>query len=176
MPGNSPEEGYILEILERARTLKDGIKQYVSKVCKVLKSLHENCKERKSGSLPEPLKNSLTKHFRDIFWSLKLHLLFHGVPWPYAALKDIGAWELVSLSEDQMQATPDEKSVIDPGSKILEIVSRHFLMLSNIYTEQIYLREEAVYLHNWTETPPYLNTASPREKFYETPTSKNVSD
>ena len=103
-------------------------------------------------------------------------MLFHGVPWPYVALEDIGAWELVSLSEDQMQATPDEKNVIDPGSKILEIVSRHFLMLSNIYTEQIYLREEAVYLRSWTKTPPYLNTASPREKFYETPTSKNVSD
>ena len=172
MPGKSPEEDYILKISERARTLKDGIEIYVFKVCEVLKSLHEKCKGRKSGSLPEALKNSLTKHFRDIFWSLKLHLLFHGVPWPYAALEDIGAWESVSLSADQMKATPDEKNVIDPGSKILEIVSRHFLMLSNIYTEQIYLREEAVYLHSWTKTPPYLNTASPREKFYETPTSK----
>ena len=176
MPGKSPEEDYILKISERARTLKDGIEIYVFKVCEVLKSLREKCKGRKSGSLLEALKNSLTKHFRDIFWSLKLHLLFHGVPWPYAALEDIGAWESVSLSADQMKATPDEKNVIDPGSKILEIVSRHFLMLSNIYTEQIYLREEAVYLHSWTKTPPYLNTASPREKFYETPTSKNVSD
>lgn len=176
MPGKSPEEDYILKILKRAQILEDRIEIYVSKVCEVLKSLHERCERRESGSLPEALKNSLTKHFRDIFWSLKLHLLFHGVPWPYAALEDIGAWELVSLSADQMQATPDEKSVIDPGSKILEIVSRRFLMLSNIYIEQIYLREEVVYLHNWTETPPYLNTVSPREKFYETPTSKNVSD
>ena len=47
-----------------------------------------------------------------------------------------------------MKAKLDEKSVIDPGSKILEIVSRHFRMLSNIYTEQVYLGEEVVYLHS----------------------------
>lgn len=81
MPGKSPEEDYILKILERAQTLKDGIEIYVSKVCEVLKSLHEKCKGRKSGSLAEALKNSLTKHFRDIFWSLNFtccFMVFHG--------------------------------------------------------------------------------------------------
>ena len=148
MAEQTPEEKYIQAISKRTKILKNGMCRYVSKVCEVLKLLQKKCKERESGSLPDALKNSLREHFRDIFWSLKLHLLFHGVPWPYADLKDIGAWELVSLSEDQMQATPDEKSVIDPGSKILEIVSRHFRMLSNIYTEQVYLGEEVVYLHS----------------------------
>ena len=120
--------------------------RYVSKVCEVLKLLQKKCKERESGSLPNALKNSLREHFWDIFWSLKLHLLFHGAP--DADLKKMGVWELVSLSADEMKAKPDEKSVIDPGSKILEIVSRHFRMLSNIYTEQVYLGEEVVYLHN----------------------------
>ena len=73
-------------------------------------------------------------------------MLFHGAP--DADLKKMGVWELVSLSADEMKTKPDEKSVIDPGSKILEIVSRHFRMLSNIYTEQVYLGEEVVYLHS----------------------------
>ena len=116
--------------------------RYVSKVCEVLELLQEKCKERESGSLSDALKNSLTEHFRDIFQSLKLHLLFHGAS--DADLKRMGVWELVSLSADEMEAKPDEKSVIDPGSKILEIVSWHFCMFSNIYTEQVYLREEAL--------------------------------
>ena len=93
MPGESPEEDYILKILERAQTLKDGIEIYVSKVCKVLKSLHERCERRESGSLPEALKNSLTKHFRDIFWSLKLL-----VSWRSMAVRCFGGHWCLGIS------------------------------------------------------------------------------
>ena len=61
MATSTPEGEYIKAILKRNKKLKNGIRRYVSKVCKVLEKLQE-----KFGSLPEE-KNSLAKHFRDIF-------------------------------------------------------------------------------------------------------------
>ena len=51
MATSTPEGEYIKVILKRNKKLKNGIRRYVSKVCKVLEKLQE-----KFGSLPEEKK------------------------------------------------------------------------------------------------------------------------
>ncbi|PFX15932.1 hypothetical protein AWC38_SpisGene19823 [Stylophora pistillata] len=115
------QKEYMKEFYVTAENLEKRMSKDVLKVCEVLKLVQKQCNERESGSLPDNLKNLLRMHFRDIFWSLKLHLLFHGAT--DDALRKIGEWELVSLTANEMEAAPDATNVIDPGSKILEILS-----------------------------------------------------
>ena len=175
-------KSYIHEVSKTIRNLRKRIRKNVVQVCKLLEMLEEKCRPRECEDLPEDLRNSLRRHFRDIFWSLKLHLVLHAEVQPVAEdqpagedqpdaedqpaaedkpaaedqpdaedkpdaedqpaaedqpdahqmLQKMARWELMGLKDDEIEAAPDEKSIIDPGSKILEIVSRHFRKLFNI--------------------------------------------
>lgn len=130
------EEVYIKEI---ANGRQKRIKKDVVAMCKLLKKLNKKCKKpEENEDLPDDLKVSLTEHFRDIYWSLKLHLLFHlGVrndaePDDDAEsdadleLQTVRRLHFVNLTDEENNVLPDQKHAIDPGSKLLEIVSRHF--------------------------------------------------
>ena len=99
--------------------------------------------KKKKFSTNKPFAEFDTERtFHSIFWSLKLHFKFHcNATAPSddtiadEKLRDMARWELVCLTTDDMNKDPDEKNVIDPGSKILEIVSRHLRELFNIHAE-----------------------------------------
>ena len=140
----SEEGDYLHEIAKRSRYLKKNIGKFVIEVCDALDLLVKEYVEKKRNSplINPSLNSTLREHFTAIFWSLKLHLKFHcNATAPSddtiadEKLRDMARWELVCLTADDMNKDPDEKSVIDPGSKILEIVSRHLRELFNIHAE-----------------------------------------
>lgn len=119
--------------------------KYVLEVYDVLEVIVKEYMERKRNDQTgnPSLISILIEHFTAIFWSLKLHLKFHRDATATSEddaeadkkLKDMARWELVCLTADDMNKDPDEKNIIDPGSKILEIVSRHIRELFNIHAE-----------------------------------------
>ncbi len=130
------EEVYIREIAIGSQRLKTRMEKDVVGICKLLKKLDQKCRPRENEDLPEALKASLKRHFRDIYWSLKLHVVFHLGridSEPHSAesnadseLKEIGRLHFVDLTDEEMNVLPDQEHAIDPGSKLMEIVSRHF--------------------------------------------------
>ena len=116
----------VRQIAIRSQRLKGRVEKDVITVCKLLTKLDEKCRSRKNKDLPKSLKTSLKKHFRDIYWSLKLHLLFHlgiGESDADSELEDVGRLHMVSLTDEEMSQLPDQKHAIDPGSQVMEIVS-----------------------------------------------------
>jgi len=123
-------------------SLANGIKNVekrldrdVSNMCVILKALAEEIFKDRPG-LPRRDADQLRVHFRDIYRSLKLHLVFHShadfsrfdAP---TKLKDLG--RSIRLSNEELERRPDENSALDycadPWSKLLEIVSKHFRMV-----------------------------------------------
>ena len=118
--------GDVRQIAKRSGRLRGRVGKDVSEVCQLLKKLDEKCRPRKNKELSECFKASLRKHFRDIYWSLKLHLLFHlGIEESNAdsELQNVGRLHMVQLTDEEMSKLPDQKHAIDPGSKFIEIVS-----------------------------------------------------
>ena len=74
---------------------------------------------------PEDKLMRLRGYFRDIYWSLKMHLLFHSrnadVPQEIDKLHEVGAWG--GLTDEAMNSLPNLEQVVDPGSKLVEMVS-----------------------------------------------------
>ena len=122
------EEYYrdVRHIALRSQRLRRRVEKDVFEVCKLLKKLDEKCRPRKNKELPECFKDSLRKHFRDIYWSLKLHLLFHlgiGESSADSELQNVGRLHMVDLTDGEISKLPDQEHAIDPGSKFIEIVS-----------------------------------------------------
>jgi len=112
---------HVRHIAIRSKRLRDRVEKDVLEVCKLLKKLNDECSSTENKDLPKTLKDTLRKHFRDICWSLKLHLLFHlGIGESKA---DSKLQEVVHLTDEDMSELPDQKHAIDPGSKLMEIVS-----------------------------------------------------
>ena len=116
----------VKHIAIRSGRLRRRVEKDVSEVCQLLKKLDEKCRPRENKELSECFKDSLRKHFRDIYWSLKLHLLFHlgiGESNADSELQNVGRLYMVDLTDEEMRKLPDQKHAIDPGSKFIEIVS-----------------------------------------------------
>lgn len=100
---------------------RDRLEDDVVRMRDLISLLLEECR-RRTNSLPENLK----QHFKDIYWSLKLHMKFHGFG------RDAAAADLLNLREQDeyydlglgADYTPEIEQAIDPGSKLLEIVSK----------------------------------------------------
>ena len=119
-------DGDVRQIAIRSQRLRRRVEKDVFEVCQLLKKLDEKCKPRKNKELPESFKASLREHFRDIYWSLKLHLLFHlgiGESSADSELQNVGRLHMVDLTDEEMSELPGQEHAIDPGSKFMEIVS-----------------------------------------------------
>lgn len=97
---------------------KDNLSYDVVRMRDLLSLLLDRCMES-----PNPLPENVKQHFRDIYRSLKLHMEFHGFGRDAAAdilnLRKVG--EYLELGADD---APEIECAIDPGSKLLEIVSK----------------------------------------------------
>ena len=109
---------YIAEIVNRDKKIKK-LKNDVVDMCKLLSLLVDGCKERAPNrDLPQRLKRS----FKDIYGSLKLHVKFRlGGAVEITELNTLG--QKIGLTESELNALPGLECAIDPGSKLLEIVS-----------------------------------------------------
>ena len=101
------------------KTNKDRLIQDIDGMSQLLLGLLEECNKRpgKSSSLPENIK----QHFKNIYWSLRLHLEFHF------GRDAVDLDNLRKVGEDlglDTRYQPGVKCAIDPGSKLLEIVSK----------------------------------------------------
>ena len=100
---------------------RDRLEDDVVRMGDLISFLLKEC-QRRTNFLPENLR----QHFQDICWSLKLHMEFHGIG------RDVAAADLLNLRElDEYydlglgaDYTPEIEQAIDPGSKLLEIVSK----------------------------------------------------
>lgn len=109
---------YIEEIVNRDKKIKK-LKNDVVDMCNLLSLLVDDCKERApNGDVPQRLKPS----FKDIYESLKLHVKFRlGARMEITELNTLG--QKIGLTEDELKEAPGLHCAIDPGSKLLEIVS-----------------------------------------------------
>ena len=97
---------------------KDDLSDDVVRMRDLLSLLLDRCM-----ASANPLPENVKQHFRDIYQSLKLHMEFHGFGRDAAAdilnLREVG--EYLELGADD---APEIECAIDPGSKLLEIVSK----------------------------------------------------
>lgn len=106
----------IAEVVEE--TNKDRLMQDIDGMSQLLLGLLEEFNKRpgKSSSLPENIK----QHFKNIYLSLRLHLEFHFGR-DAVDLENLRK-EVEDLGLDT--GTTEVKCAVDPGSKLLEIVSK----------------------------------------------------
>lgn len=115
MSSPSDVKKYIEEIANvlNTRSKKNKLKRDVIAMCEILLSLV------KEHGVPKKVK----QHFEDIYWSLNLHLVFL-LGTEEANLEKLEELrELLGLPTDQL---PQRDQAIDPGTKLLEIVSKNF--------------------------------------------------
>ena len=110
---------YIEEIVMGVENIENRLAGDVKDMCNLLSLLVDDCKIRvpNKGDIPQGLKQS----FKDIYGSLKLHMKFHLYELEVSELKNLG--EKIGLTESELNALPGLECAIDPGSKLLEIVS-----------------------------------------------------
>ena len=116
--------GYIVKTATRDET---GLEKDVIELCK--KILLPLCGEVNGGVENKQFVTErlefLTERFTDIYWTLKLHLVFYyGLEKANEVkeLQDLG--RLLRLPEyDLEKKSPGANYAVDPGSKLLDIVS-----------------------------------------------------
>lgn len=121
-PSDTMIKDAIQEIAIGNEKLEDRLERDVTEVCKCL---DENFARPFFHTI---IKSQLQKNLSDIYWCLKLHLAFHLGPeraLQHEKLKQFG-YDVLELTEEQLNDLPDETHAIDPGSKVLEMVSMHY--------------------------------------------------
>ena len=120
-----PEEEfrYIQEVVNGVKNIKKRLVRDVEKMCELLCHLFEKYSDKMIDH------EATTRHLRDIYWSLELHLSFHLQPGAERRLPEFDRLGgLLKLTDKEYNSgIPKEECAIDPGSKFLEIVSIHLI-------------------------------------------------
>ena len=114
------EKRIVKRITNSNKRMEGDVKQMCEGILKPL------IKKFGEYDLPKELLERLRGYFTDIYWSLKVHLMFHSgiADEPQEideVLNVVGAWG--GLTNEEMNELPDQDCVVDPGSKLLEMVS-----------------------------------------------------
>ena len=121
-PTDEEVHQYIQEIVNGDKAIRRRLEKDVRAICKMLSQLIEDFYKKAANE--RDLAQRLKRSFKDIYGSLKLHVKFHlGDAAEIAELNTLG--EEIGLTERERDALPrtDLECAIDPGSKVLEIVS-----------------------------------------------------
>ena len=109
---------YIRSITRRVQRIDARLEEHVTQMCNLVTGL---------GLLAAAYQNESTRnHLKDIYWSLKLHLLFHlgeQAATEHSNLRELG--NHLHLTEQELAHLPNETHAHDPGSIFLQIVSRY---------------------------------------------------
>lgn len=111
--------GYIEEIVRGVENIERRLANDVKDMCKPLSLLVDSCKKRAPNK--EDIPQGLKQSFKDIYGSLKLHINFHLYELEVSELTALG--NKIGLTEIELNAFSGPECAIDPGSKVLEIVS-----------------------------------------------------
>ena len=127
-------EDFIKSVLKTLDYDEGKLKEDVEELCKkVLIPICKECRDiaQKEEIVPERLE-LLRRNFMDIYWTLKLHLVFYlGLETANKEKKLHKLGQLLEIPEEELSKTfPGKESAIDPGSKLLEIVSTSSLFKS----------------------------------------------
>ena len=120
----------LLEVLNSIDSVEERIGRDVKKFCALLKIIMESPREQGVNlSLQENrnLKSILQRNFLAIYMCLKLHLAFHFGEDFALHHKELSALGSQLSDEPEVNTLPGTRHAIDPGSKLLEIVSMQFL-------------------------------------------------
>ena len=118
-PTDDEVHRYIQEIVRGNEDVTKRLEKDVRAMCAMLSTLVEDVYKK---AAKERDSQRLRRSFKDIYGSLKLHLKFHlGDAAEITELNRLG--QEIGLTKEEQNALPEEKCAIDPGSKILEIVS-----------------------------------------------------
>ena len=120
-----------MEVEYITNRIAGGIQKLVKRIERNVEEMCERIlipltEEFGNQDLPAELLERLRGYIRDIYWSLKVHLVFHlGIadkPQKIDELLNVvGAWG--GLTNEEMKEQPNQNHVIDPGSKLVEMVS-----------------------------------------------------
>ena len=121
-PTDNEVHQYIEEIVNGVKNIRKRLGKDVRAMCKMLLKLVDNCYKKVANE--RDLAQRLQRSFKDIYGSLKLHLKFHfGDAVEISELDELGKEIGLTWGERTAYELPGENCAIDPGSKILEIVS-----------------------------------------------------
>ena len=115
----------IEEVVKGSVNIEEQLERDVDQMCTLLSVLDAG---RFSGVDMTTRLESLRKKFIEVYWILKLHLLFHlgsTIAVKHKNLKELGS--LLGLTNADLDRLPGKGHAVDPGSKILEIVSMYFI-------------------------------------------------
>ena len=119
-PTDAEVHRYIEEIVTGDKRIRKRLEKDVPAMCAMLSQLVDDFYKKVANE--RDLLQRLKRSFNDIYGSLKLHLKFHlGDTAEITELNTLG--EEIGLTEEERDALPGIECAIDPGSKILEIVS-----------------------------------------------------
>ena len=126
-PTKKEVEDFIKFVLTTLDHDEEKLIEDVIELCvRVLIPICEVCKDivEKEEIMPERLE-PLKENFTDIYWTLKLHLVFHaGLETANQVTELYELGQLLALPQKKLSKDyPGKKCAIDPGSKLLEIVS-----------------------------------------------------
>ena len=122
-PTDEEVRRYIEEIVKGVTSIEKKLESDVRDMYRLLLLLLGDCKERvRNRDVPQRLKES----FKDIYGCLKLHLKFHLRAVEVRELNTLG--QQIGLTVEELDALPGKECAIDPGSKLLEIVSTIYLL------------------------------------------------
>ena len=121
--GVDQEARVVEEIRQGADRIYERLEKDVVQMCTLLKTVikrvEDGCQRLSEGSMQE-----LQTRFRQIFWALKLHIVFYyDAEADVSALNEVGHLQLVNLTDQEMRQLPGPEYAIDPVSILLEIVS-----------------------------------------------------
>ena len=128
------DENVIRGIARGFERLRSGLPKDVNEMCEFLQKLRTHFDDHLAVN---PKLNQSRKLFDDgcsaIYWSLKLHLALHcgnDNASRHENLKKLGR----SLKINELDNVPREEHAVDPGSKVLELVSTQFLSCKGVVT------------------------------------------
>lgn len=125
-PTKKEVEDFMKYVLKTVGNDEDKLTEDVVELCeKVLIPICEVCRDivEKEEIMPQRLE-LLRKNFTDIYRTLKLHLAFYlGLDVANKVTELCKLGQLLELPEELLEKCPEKEWAIDPGSKLLEIVS-----------------------------------------------------
>ena len=123
----------VKEIDHGIKKLENRLERDVTNLCTILLAAYCNFRNSMESQTPnknalDNLRQKLFDNYSAIYWSLKLHLVFHmGYDQALQHEKLKKLHDLLNYPEElwKWERPPGLEHAVDPGSKVLEIVSMH---------------------------------------------------
>ena len=132
-PTIKTDHDIVEEIVRGIHKIENQLERDVTNLCTILLAAEDDFRNSMESQTPnknalDNLRQQLFDNYCAIYWSLKLHLVFHmGVDQALQHEKLKKFHDLLNYPEElwKWELLPGLERAVDPGSKVLEIVSMH---------------------------------------------------